>query len=103
MKKFAKACRHFNQKIKDMRTQKLRAIFKKVNQMLVGYYHYYGITDNGRRLNELKHRVERSLFYWLNRRSQKRSYTWEQSPFLLDKLTNRAWNSNEHPYRTNVE
>jgi len=82
-KKFAKACRHFNQKIKDMRTQKLRAIFKKVNQMLVGYYHYYGITDNGRRLNELKHRVERSLFYWLNRRSQKRSYTWEQFQDVL--------------------
>lgn len=77
-KKFAKACRNFNQKIKDMRTWKLRAIFKRVNQMLIGYYHYYGITDNGRCLYSLKNRVERSLFYWLNRRSQKKSYTWEQ-------------------------
>ena len=77
-KKFAKACRNFNQKIKSMRTWKLRAIFEKVNQMLVGYYHYYGITDNGHSLDSLKYRVERSLFYWLNRRSQKKSYTWEQ-------------------------
>ena len=77
-KKFAKACRNFNQKIKDMRTWKLRAIFKRVNQMLIGYYHYYGITDNGCCLYSLKYRVERSLFYWLNRRSNKKSYTWEQ-------------------------
>lgn len=82
-KKFAKACRNFNRKIKDMRTWKLRAIFKRVNQMLIGYYHYYGITDNGHSLNNLKYRVERSLFYWLNRRSQKKSYTWEQFHDLL--------------------
>lgn len=82
-KKFAKACRNFNQKIKGMRTKKLRAIFEKVNQMLVGYYRYYGITDNGQCLYTLKYRVERNLFYWLNRRSQKKSYTWEQFHVVL--------------------
>jgi hypothetical protein len=61
-----------------MRTKKLEYIFAKVNQMLVGYYHYYGITDNGRCLNNFLHRVDRMLFYWLNRRSNKKSYTWEQ-------------------------
>ncbi len=53
-------------------------IFKKVNQMLVGYYNYYGITDNGRSLSNLLNRVDRTLFYWLNRRSNKKSYTWGQ-------------------------
>ena len=77
-KKFAKACRNFNQKIRDMRTLGLQAIISKVNQMLVGYYHYYGITDNGRSLYNFLCRVERMLFYWLNHRSNKKSYTWEQ-------------------------
>ena len=46
--------------------------------MLRGYYQYYGISDNSQSLYSLRYRAERSLFYWLNRRSQKRSYTWEQ-------------------------
>lgn len=46
--------------------------------MLKGYYQYYGITDNGRNLDKFRHKVDRMLFYWLNRRSNKKSYTWEQ-------------------------
>ena len=76
-KKFAKKCRELNKTIRDMRTWKLEKIFRKLNQILIGYYHYYGITDNGRCLYSMKHRIERMLFYWLNRRSEKRSYTWE--------------------------
>lgn len=77
-KKYAKACRNFNMKIRDMRTCKLKYIFAKVNQMLKGYYCYYGITDNGRNLYKFLNRVDEMLFYWLNRRSNKKSYTWEQ-------------------------
>ncbi|MBR3375112.1 MAG: group II intron reverse transcriptase/maturase [Firmicutes bacterium] len=77
-KKFAKSCRSFNRKIRDMRTNKLGVIFAKVNQMLVGYYNYYGITDNYTSLIYFLHKVDRMLFFWLNRRSNKKSYTWEQ-------------------------
>ena len=77
-KKFAKSCRNFNQKIRAMRTNKLEIIFKKVNRMLVGYYKYYGVTDNGRSLYNFLNQVEKMLFYWLNHRSNKKSYTWEQ-------------------------
>lgn len=77
-KKFAKACKSVNQKIRDMRTWKLKQIFEKVNQILVGHYHYYGVTDNGRSLYRFLNKVDRILFYWLNRRSNKKSYTWEQ-------------------------
>ncbi len=76
-KKFAKKCRELNLTIRAMRTWKLAVIFKKLNQILIGYYHYYGITDNGRALYNMKDRVVKMLFYWLNRRSNKRSYTWE--------------------------
>lgn len=75
-KKFRKKCREINQRIKDMRTWKLPEIIKKLNQILVGYYHYYGITDNIPSLSKFYFWICKSLFYWLNRRSQKKSYSW---------------------------
>lgn len=76
-KKFAKKCREVHRAIAKMRTLRLLQIMKKLNQILVGYYHYYGITDNYKGINDFCERVRKSLFYWLNRRSQKKSYTWE--------------------------
>lgn len=76
-KKFAKKCKEVHQRIKEMRTLPISQIIHKVNQILVGYFHYYGITDNSDSLNRFCYRVRRSLFYWLNRRSQRKSYSWE--------------------------
>ena len=76
-KKFAKKCREVNRRIAKMRILPLPQIMKKVNQMLEGYYHYYGITDNSKSISDFCYRVRGSLFYWLNRRSQKESYTWK--------------------------
>ena len=45
-KKFAKKCREINQLMGHMKTWKLKEITAKLNQILTGYYHYYGITDN---------------------------------------------------------
>ena len=72
-----------NSKIRDMRHWPLELIFLKLNQMLVGYYHYYGITDNYECLALMRRKIERMLFYWLNRRSNKRSYTWKGFSMLL--------------------
>ncbi|ERI68454.1 hypothetical protein HMPREF1548_04080 [Clostridium sp. KLE 1755] len=41
------------------------------------YYHYYGITDNSKSISSFRYRVMKRLHHWLNRRSQKKSYTWE--------------------------
>ncbi len=85
-KKFAKKCREMNVLIRDMRQEKVDVVIHKLNQILVGYYHYYGITDNGVSITRFFFRTNRILFYWLNRRSQKRSYTWEQYKSLLKDL-----------------
>ena len=85
-KKFAKKCRELNITIREMRTMKLTDIFIKLNQILIGYYHYYGITDNYRAIVSMKDKIERMLFYWLNRRSQKKSYTWEGFHELLKRF-----------------
>jgi hypothetical protein len=76
-KKFAKKCKEVHRWIADMRILPVAEIIKKLNQMLIGYYHYYGITDNSKAINDFRFRVRRSLFFWLNRRSQKKSYSWD--------------------------
>jgi len=83
----------FNKKIKEM-DKEIRdrliitglpapEVIKWLNQVLVGYYHYYGITDNSVMLSNFKHKIEALLFKWLNRRSQKRSYRWANLYDLL--------------------
>lgn len=82
-KKFAKKCKELNLKIKAMRTWDLDRIFKRLNQIIVGYYHYYGITDNFEAIARMKDKVQEMLFYWLNHRSQRESYTWDSFNKLL--------------------
>ena len=52
-------------------------LIKKVNAKLIGHYRYYGITDNSSGINAYGYRVRRKLVEVLNRRSQKKSLTWE--------------------------
>ena len=77
-KKFTKKCKEVHRTIRGMMTWKLPDIIYRLNQILVGYFHYYGITDNSRQIERFRFEVMKSLFYWLNRRSQKKSYNWEQ-------------------------
>lgn len=61
--------------IKNNRHMDVGDLIKKLNQKLQGYYQYYAVTDN---LNEVKrflNTVKWLLFKWLNRRSQRRSYS----------------------------
>ncbi len=82
-KKSAKKCREVHRETAGMRILPAAQITKKLDQILTGYYHYYGITDNFKGINDFCFRVRRSLFYWLNRRSQKKSYTWEAFNAML--------------------
>lgn len=41
-----------------------------------GHMQYFGVSGNSRSLSEYRYHVERMVFKWLNRRSQKRSMTW---------------------------
>lgn len=75
-KKFSKKLKEIHRKISEMRMMKTKDIIKKLNEVLVGYFHYYGITDNTRSIKAFRYEVMKSLFYWLNRRSQKKSYNW---------------------------
>ena len=43
-----------------------------------GHLHYYAITDNGPNCRSYGTQMVRLMFKWLNRRSQRRSYTWRR-------------------------
>ena len=61
--------------IKNNRAMPVKEIIKKINQKLRGHYQYYGVTDNTKGVKNYLKIVKWLLFKWLNRRSQKRSYT----------------------------
>ena len=62
----------------EHRHDKLYAIFKHFNDVLRGYYHYYAVTCNLQMVRLFRQRVIDIIFKWLNRRSQKKSYTIDQ-------------------------
>lgn len=70
--------------MKEKRTT-LRATeyVKKLNRVLVGYYNYYAVKYNSRMIWEFRYRTVMLLFKWLNKRSQRRSYNWDEFNMLL--------------------
>lgn len=62
---------------------KPEAIIDKLNRTLRGYDQYYSITDNIFSVGRFHNEVMKSLFWMLNRRSQRKSYTWDSFNELL--------------------
>jgi len=63
---------------KERNSVKTGVLLNRAKEILAGHLNYYAITDNGRRCAEFRWQFTRMLFNWLNRRSQRRSYTWER-------------------------
>ena len=82
-KKLRLKLKELNLWIKDHRHQYLKDIFTVLNQKLRGHYQYYGITDNSPSIGIFYFCATKMLYKWINRRSQKKSYTWEGFRELL--------------------
>ena len=52
-------------------------MLERAKSRVVGHLNYYAITDNLERCSYYVYRAERTLFKWLNRKSQRKAYTWE--------------------------
>jgi RNA-directed DNA polymerase len=57
---------------------KLDKLWSLARAKLQGHFSYFGVTYNEAKLNHFSFACNRLLFRWLNRRSQKRSFTWER-------------------------
>ena len=74
-KKFRSKIKAMKEWIKSHRTISLELMFKTINAKLRGHYQYYGVTDNTKEVKNYLKQTRWLLFKWLNRRSQKKSYT----------------------------
>ena len=52
-------------------------MLRQARTKVIGHLSYYAITDNGQRCSYFVYRATRILFKWLNRKSQRKAYTWE--------------------------
>jgi len=102
-----RSLQEFEQWIKKIRNQKpLKSIWELAKSKIRGHLNYYGFRMNALKLNHFYWEAIRSLFKWLNRRSQKRSYNWEgfterlkyfplMIPLADMKLKQLGWNPDE--------
>ena len=69
--------------LKAERSAGLRPLMRTLARKLLGHWNYYGVHYNSESLREFYKQVCRLVFRWLNRRSQRRSYSWERFNRML--------------------
>lgn len=83
-KKFRTKLKQYNQWLRQKRNyHRTGVLVQRSRQMLQGHLNYYAITDNGPRCEAFRRQVWHLLWKWLNRRSQRRSYSVAQFDQLL--------------------
>lgn len=77
-KKLKKSLKAFTQWCKENRHNRIKRIVEELNVKLRGYFNYYGVIGNSKGLYDFYRPAMKILYKWLNRRSQRRSFTWEE-------------------------
>jgi hypothetical protein len=67
---------NFTEWIKQERHSGTPWIMKTLVAKLRGYWNYYGVIGNQASQWDFFRQITRILYKWLNRRSQRTSYTW---------------------------
>lgn len=76
--KLIKGIQEFDSWIKNVRNKiKLKEIWQLAKSKITGHNNYYGYWMNSLKIHHFYSLATKSLFKWLNRRSQMLSYTWE--------------------------
>ncbi|UOF90084.1 group II intron reverse transcriptase/maturase [Fodinisporobacter ferrooxydans] len=83
----------FRQKMKAMKTwirfnrhMEQEEFLRTIRSKLAGHYRYYGITDNFKMIHSFYDQTINLMYKWLNRRSQRKSFTWENFREMLGKF-----------------
>ncbi len=78
-KKLGQVLRKYTEWAREERL-KLRKgeMLRRAKTRVVGHLNYYAITDNGKMCGIFLYYATQILFKWINRKSQRRSYTWEK-------------------------
>jgi len=77
-KKFRMKCKELNNWLRTMRNfKKTKQWWPVLEAKLRGHYQYYGVSGNMQALRRFYMLTLRMTVKWLNRRSQRKSYSWE--------------------------
>ena len=76
-KKFQQKLKATKEWLYENRTMPVKEMISKLNLKLIGHYKYYGVSHNSAKIGAFLHFIQRYLYKVLNRRSHKRSYTWD--------------------------
>lgn len=100
-KKLRKSLANFKDWSRKNRNKRLLTLFLELNSKLRGYYNYYGVIGNTKSLDEFFNQAMKILYKWLNRRSQRKSFTWEEFKrvlkrykVLLPRITEKSYQLN---------
>ena len=77
-KKWRAGINRMTEWVKTNRHKPVKELMKSIAAKLRGTWNYYGIIGNSKSLSQFHFATARAVFRWLNRRSQRRSYTWKQ-------------------------
>jgi RNA-directed DNA polymerase len=78
-KKFVQKTKELNQWMKKVRNlEELEEWWQVLRLKLLGHYRYYGISGNMPAMQVYYTRTLKLAHKWINRRSQKQSYSWQQ-------------------------
>jgi group II intron reverse transcriptase/maturase len=96
--KIKKAVNEFKIWCRKYRNRRIAWIMGHVKSKLDGIMNYFSLPGNALRHKELVVLFQRTLYYWLNKRSERRSYNWKAfycvwDQFIGDKQ--RTWSSSE--------
>ena len=75
-KKYAQKLKTIKEWLYANKDLPVKELIARLNRKLTGHYRYYGVSYNGKKLGSFLHYTQRYLCKALNRRSQKKSYTW---------------------------
>jgi RNA-directed DNA polymerase len=77
-KKFRRKCKAMRAWIKSIRSAcKVKDWWPLLKAKLTGHYEYYGVSGNTLSMEKFFRVTKCLVFKWLNRRSQRKSFTWE--------------------------
>jgi hypothetical protein len=82
-KKLRASAQRMTEWIKSHRHEKQSRILRTLRAKLRGTWNYYGLIGNSRRMGQFYSETCRTVYKWLNRRSQRKSLTWAAFHRLL--------------------
>jgi group II intron reverse transcriptase/maturase len=82
-KKWLAGVKRMKEWIKGHRHEKLSRLMQTLKSKLRGTWNYYGLIGNSPRMGQFHQETRRTVFKWLNRRSQRKSMTWSAFTRLL--------------------